>query len=69
MKPVSRYFLCLVLCWHMIPLVKREGVQVVLDQETAKNSLAMDFTSERFYDNSLVQELISEGFYKSLWSK
>ena len=24
---------------------------------------------ERFYDNSLVQELIHEGFYKSLWSK
>jgi hypothetical protein len=69
MKPVSRYFLCLVLRWHMIPLVNRVGVQVVLDQEKAKNSLAKDFTSERFFENSLVQELVSEGFYTSLWSK
>jgi ABC-type nitrate/sulfonate/bicarbonate transport system substrate-binding protein len=52
-----------------IPLVKREGVQVVLDQETAKNPPSKEFTPERFYDNSLVQELIHEGFYKSLWSK
>jgi len=52
-----------------IPLVKREGVQVVLDQEIAKNPPAKEFTPERFYDNSLVQELIHEGFYKSLWSK
>lgn len=52
-----------------IPLVKREGVQVVLDQEAAKNPQAKEFTAERFYDNSIVQELINEGFYKSLWGK
>jgi ABC-type nitrate/sulfonate/bicarbonate transport system substrate-binding protein len=52
-----------------IPLVKREGVQVVLDQETARNPQAKEFTAERFYDNGLVQELINEGFYKSLWGK
>jgi len=52
-----------------IPLVKREGVQVVLDQEAAKNPQAKEFTAERFYDNSLVQELINDGFYKSLWGK
>ena len=52
-----------------IPLVKREGVQVVLDQEAVKNAQAKEFTAERFYDNSLVQELISEGFYKLLWGK
>lgn len=50
-----------------IPLVRREGVQVVLDQEAAKNPQAKDVTAERFYDNSIVQELIGEGFYKSLW--
>ncbi len=50
-----------------IPLVKREGVQVVLDQETTKNPQAKGYSAERFYDNSLVQELINEGFYKSLW--
>src|ERR1044071_9122786 len=52
-----------------IPLVKREGVQVVLDQEAVKNPQAKEFAPDRFYDNSLVQELINEGFYKSLWSK
>ncbi len=52
-----------------IPLVKREGVQVVLDQEAAKNPQAREFTAERFYDHSLVQELVNEGFYKSLWGK
>lgn len=52
-----------------IPLVKREGVQVVLEQEVAKNSKAKEFTAEQFYDNGLVQELVNEGFYKSLWGK
>jgi len=41
----------------------------VLDQEAAKNPQAKEFTAERFYDNGLVQELINEGFYKSLWGK
>jgi len=41
----------------------------VLDQEAAKNPQARDITAERFFDNSLVQELINEGFYKSLWVK
>ena len=44
-------------------------VQVVLDPEAVKNAPAKEFTAERFYDNSLVQALISEGFYKSLWGK
>lgn len=52
-----------------IPLVKREGVQVVLDQEAIKNPKAKAFTAEQFYDNSLVQELVNEGFFKSLWGK
>ena len=52
-----------------VPLVKREGVQVVLEQEAAKNSKAKEFTAEQFYDNSLVQELVNEGFYKSLWGR
>ena len=42
---------------------------MVLDQEVAKNLPAKEVTPERFYDNSLVQELIHEGFYKSLWGK
>ena len=52
-----------------IPLVKREGVQVVLEQEASKNPKVKDFSAEQFYDNSLVQELVNEGFYKSLWGK
>jgi ABC-type nitrate/sulfonate/bicarbonate transport system substrate-binding protein len=52
-----------------IPLVKREGVQVVLDQEAARNPQVKQFTAEQFYDNSLVQELINEGFYRNLWAK
>jgi hypothetical protein len=50
-----------------IPFVKREGVQVVLDQETGKSPQAKQFTAEQFYDNSVVQELVTEGFYRSLW--
>ena len=50
-------------------IVESKGVQVVLEQEAAKNPQAKEFTAERFYDNSLVQELINEGFYKSLWGK
>jgi ABC-type nitrate/sulfonate/bicarbonate transport system substrate-binding protein len=52
-----------------IPLVKREGVQVVLDQEAIKNPKAKEFSAEQFYDNSLVQELVDDGFFKSLWGK
>lgn len=52
-----------------IPLVRREGVQVVLEQEAEKNPRIKEFTAEQFYDNSLVQELVSEGFYRSLWGK
>ncbi|MBM4260049.1 MAG: ABC transporter substrate-binding protein [Deltaproteobacteria bacterium] len=52
-----------------IPLVKREGVQVVLDQEAPKNPQAKSSSAEQFYDNSLVQELINEGFYRSLWGR
>ena len=44
-------------------------MQVVLDQEATKNSQAKEAGAERFYDNALVQELIDEGFYKSLWGK
>jgi hypothetical protein len=44
----------------------RQDVQVVLPQEAAKNPQAREFNAERFYDNCLVQELINEGFYKTL---
>ena len=52
-----------------IPLVKREAIQVTLDESGKKNPKAKQAKLEQFYDNSLVQELINEGFFASLWGK
>ena len=52
-----------------IALVKLGGVQVVLDQEAESNPQARKFNAERFYDNSLVQVLINEGYIKTFWGK
>jgi hypothetical protein len=50
-----------------VPLVKREAIQVTLDETGKKNPKAKQAKPEQFYDNSLVQELIKEGFFASLW--
>jgi len=52
-----------------IPLVKRAAFQVTLDEIGKKNPKAKQAKPEQFYDNSLVQELINEGFFVSLWGK
>ena len=52
-----------------IPLVKREAFQVTADEIGKKNPKAKAAKLEQFYDNSLVQELINEGFFTSLWGK
>ena len=52
-----------------VPLVKREAFQVTLEQIAQKNPKAKQARPEHFYDNSLVQELIDEGFFASLWGK
>jgi ABC-type nitrate/sulfonate/bicarbonate transport system substrate-binding protein len=52
-----------------IPLVKREAIQVTLDEIAKKNPKAKQAKLEQFYDNSLVQELINEGFFVSLWGR
>lgn len=52
-----------------IPLVKREAIQVTMDESGRKNPKAKLAKAEQFYDNSLVQELIKEGFFASLWGK
>jgi len=52
-----------------IPLVKREAFQATLDEIGRKNPKAKQARPEQFYDNSLVQELIKEGFFTSLWGK
>ncbi len=52
-----------------IPLVKPQGFQVTLDETAKKNPKAKQAKPEQFFDNSLVQELVDEGFFSSLWGK
>ncbi len=52
-----------------IPRVKREAFQVTLDEIAKKNPKAKQAKAEQFYDNSLVQELVNEGFFVSLWGR
>jgi ABC-type nitrate/sulfonate/bicarbonate transport system substrate-binding protein len=52
-----------------IPLVKAQAFQVTLDQIAKNNPKAKQARPEQFFDNSLVQELIDEGFFAKLWAK
>jgi NitT/TauT family transport system substrate-binding protein len=52
-----------------IPLVKPQAFQVTLDQIAKNNPKAKQAKPEQFFDNSLVQELIDEGFFTKLWGK
>jgi hypothetical protein len=52
-----------------IPLVKPLAFQVTLDQIAKSNPKAKQAKPEQFFDNSLVQELIDEGFFARLWGK
>jgi ABC-type nitrate/sulfonate/bicarbonate transport system substrate-binding protein len=52
-----------------IPLVKAQGFQVTLDQAARTNPKAKQARPEQFFDNSLVRELIEEGFFVKLWGK
>ena len=52
-----------------VPLVKPAAFQVTLDEIGKKNPKAMQARPEQFYDNSLVEELNSEGFFKRLWGQ
>jgi len=52
-----------------IPLVKQAAFQVTLDEIGKKNPKARQAKPEQFYDNGLVQELVKEGFFASLWGK
>jgi len=52
-----------------VPLVKPQAFQVTLDEIAQKNPKAKQAKPEQFYDNSLMQELINEGFFVSLWGK
>ena len=52
-----------------IPLVKAQAFQVTLDQIAKTNPKAKQAKPEQFFDNSLVQELVDEGFFTKLWGK
>jgi ABC-type nitrate/sulfonate/bicarbonate transport system substrate-binding protein len=52
-----------------IPLVKALAFQVTLDQIAKTNPKAKQAKPEQFFDNSLVQELIDEGFFSKLWGR
>jgi len=52
-----------------IPLVKAQAFQVTLDQAAKNNPKAKQAKPEQFFDNSVVQELIDEGYFAKLWSK
>jgi hypothetical protein len=51
-----------------IPFVKRAGFQVTLDEIARTNPKAKQAKPEQFYDDSLVQELLDEGFFAKLWA-
>ena len=52
-----------------VPFVKRAGFQVTLDEIARTNPKAKQAKPEQFFDNSLVQELVDEGFFTKLWGK
>jgi ABC-type nitrate/sulfonate/bicarbonate transport system substrate-binding protein len=52
-----------------IPLVKSQAFQVTLDQIARKNPRAKQAKPEQFFDNSLVREVVDEGFFAKLWKK
>jgi NitT/TauT family transport system substrate-binding protein len=52
-----------------VPFVKRAGFQVTLDEIGRTNAKAKQARPEQFFDNSIVQELVDEGFFAKLWGK
>jgi NitT/TauT family transport system substrate-binding protein len=52
-----------------VPFVKRAGFQVTLDEIARTNPKAKQAKPEQFYDNSVIQELMDEGFFAKLWGK
>lgn len=52
-----------------VPFVKPAGFQVTLDEIARTNAKAKGAKPAQFYDNSLVQELVDEGFFVKLWGR
>ena len=52
-----------------IPFVKPAAFQVTLDEVGRSNAKAKLAKPQQFFDNSLVQEVVDEGFFLKLWGK
>jgi ABC-type nitrate/sulfonate/bicarbonate transport system substrate-binding protein len=52
-----------------VPFVKRAGFQVTLDEIARSNPKAKSAKPEQFFDNSVIQELVDEGFFAKLWGR
>jgi hypothetical protein len=52
-----------------VPFVNRAGFQVTLDEIARTNPKAKQAKPEQFFDNSITQELVDEGFFAKLWGK
>jgi NitT/TauT family transport system substrate-binding protein len=52
-----------------VPFVKAAGFQVTLDEIARTNAKAKGAKPAQFYDNSLVQELVDEGFFVKIWGR
>jgi hypothetical protein len=49
--------------------VKKAAFEVTLDLVSANRPAAKQAEANQFYDNSLTEELVEEGFFKSLRGK
>lgn len=52
-----------------VPFVKSAGFEVTLNEIARSNSKAKQAKPAQFFDNSIVQELVDEGFFAKLWGK
>jgi ABC-type nitrate/sulfonate/bicarbonate transport system substrate-binding protein len=52
-----------------IPFVKTAAFQVTLDEIARTNPKAKQAKPQQFFDNSIIQELVDEGFFFKLWGK
>ena len=52
-----------------VPSVKREAFENTIREIASRRPQAKTAAPEQFYDNTLVQELLQEGFFQKLWGK
>jgi hypothetical protein len=52
-----------------VPFVTTAAFQVTLDEVARSNPKAKQAKPQQFFDNSLVQEVVDEGFFTKLWGR